>query len=308
MIEFVQNRILSSKIIQLFTGTLIKWQQDDCIEMGAALSYYAIFSLFPILLVILSITGFILGPDTNAYTQILILAKTAFPIEAYHIVETTLLQLNTSSLGAGIIGFSILFITASRIFLALSRDVNKIWKVYHRQYSQNGWFWTVITFIKNQIIAFLLVLSSTALMLVSLLSNIALKVFFKIIQNVENVITWVRLDEASLWNTLQLGVTYFLLTSVVMFLYKTLPATKVKWSDIWIGALLAVSLFSLLQSSVSSGVIRIGEHFRAYGIIGGFMVLLLWIFLTCQIFLLGCEFTYVYTHLFGSRKNKSIDK
>ncbi|MGK7884865.1 MAG: YihY/virulence factor BrkB family protein [Crocosphaera sp.] len=304
MIEFVQNRILSSKIIQLFTRTLIKWQQDDCIEMGAALSYYAIFSLFPILLVILSITGLILGPDTNAYTQILIFAKTALPTEAYHIVESTLLQLNTSSLGAGIIGFSILFITASRIFLALSRDVDKIWKVYHRQYSQNGWFWTIINFIKNQIIAFLLVLSSTALMLVSLLSNIALKVFVKTIINVEEAITWVRLDEAFLWNSLQLGVTYFLLTSVIMFLYKTLPRTKVKWSDIWIGSLLAVSLFFLLQSLVSKEVIRIGEQFRAYGIIGGFMVLLLWIFLNCQIFLLGCEFTYVYTHLFGSRKDK----
>jgi membrane protein len=52
------------------------------------------------------------------------------------------------------------------------------------------------------------------------------------------------------------------------------------------------------------GVIRIGEQFRAYGVIGGFMVLLLWIFLTCQIFFLGCEFTYVYTHLFGSRRQK----
>ena len=304
MIEFVQNRILSSKIIQLFTRTLLKWQQDDCIEMGAALSYYAIFSLFPILLVILSITGLILGPDTNAYTQILIFAKTALPTEAYNIVESTLLQLNTSSLGAGIIGFSILFITASRIFLALSRDVDKIWKVYHRQYSRNGWFWTIINFIKNQIIAFLLVLSSTALMLVSLLSNIALKVFVTTIINVEEVITWVRLDEAFVWNTLQLTVTYFILTSVIMFLYKTLPGTKVKWSDIWIGSLLAVSLFFLLQSLVSKEVIRIGEQFRAYGIIGGFMVLLLWIFLTCQFFLLGCEYTYVYTHLFGSRKDR----
>ncbi|MDJ0846152.1 YihY/virulence factor BrkB family protein [Crocosphaera sp.] len=304
MIEFVQNRILSSKIVQLFTRTIIKWQKDDCIEMGAALSYYAIFSLFPILLVILSITGLILGPDTNAYTQLLILAKTTLPIEAYRIVESTLVELNKSSLGAGIIGFSILFVTASRIFRALSRNVDKIWNVYHHRYSRNGWFWTIIRFIQNQIIAFLLVLSSTALMLVSLLSNIALKVFLRIIKNVEEVITWIKVDEAFLWNSLQLGVTFLLLTSVVMFLYKTLPATKVKWSDIWIGALLAVSLFSLLQSSVSSGVIRIGEQFRAYGIIGGFMVLLLWIFLTCQIFLLGCEFTYVYTHLFGSRRDK----
>ncbi len=304
MIEFVQNRILSSKIIQLFTRTIIKWQKDDCIEMGAALSYYAIFSLFPILLVILSITGLILGPDTNAYNQILVLAKTALPIEAYSIVESTLVQLNASSLGAGIIGFSILFITASRIFTALGRDIDKIWKVYHHQSNRNGWFWKIINFIKNQIIAFLLVLSSTALMLVSLLSNIALKVFLKIIKNVESVITWIRVDEAFLWNSLQLSVTFFLLTSVVMFIYKNLTATKLKWGDIWIGALLAVSLFSLLQSLVSNGVIRIGEQFRAYGIIGGFMVLLLWIFFTCQIFLLGCEFTYVYTHLFGSKRDK----
>lgn len=304
MIEFVQNRILSSKIVQLFTRTVIKWQQDDCIEMGAALSYYAIFSLFPILLVILSITGLILGPDTNAYTQILVFAKRALPIEAYRIVESTLVQLNESSLGAGIIGFSILFITASRIFRALGRAVDKIWKVHHRQSNRNGWIWTVINFIKNQIIAFFLVLISTALLLVSLLSNIALKVVLKIIKNVEQVITWFRIDEAFLWNSLQLGVTFFLLTSVVMILYKTLPATKVKWSDIWIGALISVSLFSLLQSLVSNGVIRIGEQFRAYGIVGGFMVLLLWIFLTCQIFFLGCEFTYVYTHLFGSRQDK----
>ncbi|MGB5771081.1 MAG: YhjD/YihY/BrkB family envelope integrity protein, partial [Crocosphaera sp.] len=100
------------------------------------------------------------------------------------------------------------------------------------------------------------------------------------------------------------GLTFLLLTSVVMVLYKILPSTKVKWGDIWIGSLISVSLFSLLQSLVSNGVIRIGEQFRAYGVIGGFMVLLLWIFLTCQIFFLGCEFTYVYTHLFGSRRQK----
>lgn len=304
MIEFVQTRIFASKIVQLLTRTLIKWQQDDCLEMGAALSYYAIFSLFPILLVILSITGLIFGPDTNVYAQILIFAKGALPIEAYRIVESTLVQLNESSLGAGIIGFSILFITASRIFSALGRAVDKIWKVHHHQYDRGGWVWTIINFIQNQIVAFLLVLSSTALLLVSLLSNIALKIVLRVIKNVDELVTWVKVDEALLWNSLQLGVTFLLITSVVMFLYKTLPATRVKWGDIWIGALISVSLFSLLQSLVSNGVIRIGEQFRAYGIIGGFMVLLLWIFLTCQIFFLGCEFTYIYAHLFGSRREK----
>ncbi len=147
-------------------------------------------------------------------------------------------------------------------------------------------------------------LSSTALLLVSLLSNIALKIILQLIRNVDELVPWVKVDEALLWNSLQVGVTFLLLTSVVMVLYKTLPTTKVKWGDIWIGALISVSLFSLLQSLVSNGVIRIGGQFRAYGIIGGFMVLLLWIFVTCQIFFLGCEFTYVYAHLFGSRREK----
>jgi membrane protein len=102
-------------------------------------------------------------------------------------------------------------------------------------------------------VAFLLVLSSTALLLVSLLSNIALKVVLKLIQDVDKLVTWLRVDEAFLWNSLQFGVTFILLTSVVMILYKTLPSTKVKWGDIWIGSLISVSLFSLLQSLVSNG-------------------------------------------------------
>ncbi|MEM8779280.1 MAG: YihY/virulence factor BrkB family protein [Cyanobacteria bacterium P01_G01_bin.49] len=304
MIKFVQTRILPSKIVQLLTRTLIKWQQDECLEMGAALAYYALFSLFPILLVILSITGLIFGPDTSAYIQILRFAKSALPLEAYKIVESTLVNINESSLGAGIIGFVILFVTASRIFGALNRAMDKIWKVHEHKDRRIGFIWQVLDFIKNQVVAFLLVLSSTALLLISLVSNIALKVILKLLRNVEQIVGWIQFDEALLWNSLQPGITFLLLTLVIMILFKTLPSTRIKWGDIWIGALITVSLFSLLQGLVSSGVIRIGEQFRAYGVIGGVMVLLLWIYLTCQIFFLGCEFTYVYAHLFGSRRQK----
>lgn len=304
MIEFVQTRVLSSKIVKLCTRTIVKWQQDECLEMGAALAYYALFSLFPIFLVILSITGLILGPDTSAYSQILIFSKGALPLEAYKIVESTLVHLNESSLGAGIIGFVILFVTASRIFGALDRAVDKIWKVHNHKSLRSGLIWNIIDFIQSQIVAFLLVLSSTALILISLLSDIALKIILKLLKDVEQIVSWFQVDEAFLWNSLQFGITFLLLTSVVMILFKTLPSTVIKWGDIWLGALITVSLFSLLQGLVSSGVIRIGEQFRAYGVIGGVMVLLLWIYLTCQIFFLGCEFTYVYTHLFGSRRQK----
>ncbi|ACK66697.1 ribonuclease BN [Rippkaea orientalis PCC 8801] len=305
VIESIKHKIIPSKTVQLFMGTIIKWQQDDCLEKGAALSYYAIFSLFPILLVILSIFSLILGSRTNIYEQLLAVTQRVLPPESYPIVVVTLLDLTKSSISAGIIGFGILFITASRIFAALDQTVSKIWKHPDQKPLNLSWKAMILKYIRDKILAFFLVLSTAFLILLSLLSNIAIKVILEIIKNVESKLTWIQVDEALLWNSLQVSLTFILLYLVVMVLFKILPSTSVKWSDIWLGAILTVTLYSLLQKLVSSGVIRIGEQFRAYGVIGGFMMLLLWIFLTCQIFFLGCEFTYVYTHLFGSRRNQS---
>ncbi|HAC63015.1 MAG TPA: ribonuclease BN [Cyanothece sp. UBA12306] len=304
MIQFIKNRIIPSKTAQLFIGTIVKWQEDQCLEKGAALAYYAIFSFFPILLVILSIFSLILGSKNYIYDQLLFFAKNALPPEAYKIVVITLLDLNKSSIGAGLIGFIILFVTASRIFSALDQSVDKIWKVHHQQQVSLNWLGIIIKYIKDTVFAFLLLLSTAFLILLSFVSNFAIKIILGLLKNVEQTITWVKVDEALLWNSLQVTITFILLCLVVLVLFKILPSTRLKWSDLWLGSILTVGLYSLVQTLVSSGVIRIGEQFRAYGVIGGFMVLLLWIFLTFQIFFLGCEFTYVYTHLFGSRSNK----
>jgi membrane protein len=107
----------------------MKWQKDECLEMGAALAYYALLSLFPICLVVLSILGFLLGPETDIYAQLLAVAKNILPAEPYKMVKDTLLNLNQSSVGAGLVGFLLLFLTASKIFEALNRSVDKIWGI-----------------------------------------------------------------------------------------------------------------------------------------------------------------------------------
>jgi membrane protein len=89
-----------------------------------------------------------------------------------------------------------------------------------------------------------------------------------------------------------------------MGLFKILPSRRVHWQDIGLGAFMTVCLLMLLQSLVSNGFIQIGEQFRAYGVIGNVMVLLLWIYLVFQIFFLGCEFSVVYSQLFGSDREK----
>ncbi|HEY9661520.1 MAG TPA: YhjD/YihY/BrkB family envelope integrity protein, partial [Allocoleopsis sp.] len=103
--ELLKVRVRRTKVGQLLFRTVVKWQRDECLEMGAALSYYALFSIFPIFLVILSIFGFLLGPNAAIRLQILEFAQKALPPDAFQIVETTLMHLNQSSVGAGIVGF-----------------------------------------------------------------------------------------------------------------------------------------------------------------------------------------------------------
>ncbi|UXE60211.1 MAG: YihY/virulence factor BrkB family protein [Woronichinia naegeliana WA131] len=265
--------------------------------MGAALAYYALFSLFPICLVMLSLLGWLLGPKTDSYAQLLILAKNALPPEPYQIVQETLLNLNESSLEAGLIGFFLLLLTASKIFEALTRSVNKVWKLEPRSVTQSGLKNQIVAFFKDKILAFLLVLSTVLVFLLSMLSNLILQIVMEIINHFHSLIPWLKLDDLLLFKSVQASISYLMIATVIMALFKVLPSCRITWQSVWLGALLTTLLLMLLQNFVSNGIIRIGESFQAYGVIGNVMVLLLWIYLIFQIFFLGCEFSYVYTQL-----------
>lgn len=303
IIRFVKTVVLPSRFTQLILQTILKWQRDECLEMGAALAYYALFSLFPICLVILSILGMLLGPNSDYYLQLIELAKNALPSQTFNIVQQTLLNLNRSSISAGVIGFGLLILTASKIFDALNRSVDKIWQVHSAQRPVTGVKHQAFTFIKNKILAFLLVLSTVFVFLASMLANLAIQIIFSIVVDLEDSIAWIQLDTLTIWKSLQFGLSYFLITTVIFGLFKVLPSTRLYWLDIIPGALVTAAALMGLQNAISGGIIGIGENFRAYGVIGNVMVLLLWIYLLFQVFFIGCEFTFVFTYLFGSRRH-----
>lgn len=303
-------QLLKSRPAILIIETVVKWQRDDCLEMGAALSYYAIFSIFPTALVGLSVFGALIGPASgdasqamSGSDQILSFAQSSLPPEAYDLVENTLSNLNRNSLEAGIISFFLLCFTASGVFGALTRSMNKIWQVDQEKASQRGVKSAAKTFVRNRFLAFISVFSTSALIFVSLISNIFIKVVIDIFENLESSISFIQFDQLLLLKTLQVGTSYLLISGVVMLLFKVLPSTRIRWSDVWAGGLATTGLFMLLQHLASNSIIRVGEQFLSYGAVGSVMILMLWIFLSCQVFFLGCEMTYVYTHLIGSRSD-----
>lgn len=294
-------QLLRSKPVVLVIQTALKWQRDDCLEMGAALSYYALFSLFPTVLIVLSIVGAFIGPESGAAEQILLFARNSLPPEAYSLVDNTLSQLNRNSLEAGIISFLILCFTASGVFGALTRSMNKIWQVDLEKKHQTGVKSAAKNFMRNRFFAFMLVFSTSALIFMSLISKIIIEVIIEVVQNLESVLGILQIDDLLILKALQTSTSYLGISAIIMLLFRILPNTRICWGDVFLGSLATSGLFMLLQHLASNSIIRFGEQFLSYGAVGSVMILLLWIFLSCQVFFLGCELTYVYTYLFGSR-------
>jgi membrane protein len=166
----------------------------------------------------------------------------------------------------------------------------------------------VLSFFLNQLLAFLLVLGTALLLLTSLISNIAIKIILKLVATFQNSFSFIQVDELQLTKGLQTSASFLILALAACILFKILPSVYVGWRDVWLAALLTALLLVVLQQLVSNSVIKIGSHFLSYGVIGSVMILLLWIYLTCEIFFIGCEFSYVYAHLFGSRRSRTVNQ
>ena len=254
-------RIIQSKPIKLVVRVLQKWQRDRCLEMGAALAYYGFFSLFPLLLVILSIIGFFLGANTDVYEQLLNSAQIFLPSEAHSIIVRTLLHLNQNSIEAGLFGFLLLLFTASNVFVVLKRFVNKIWQVRTKQHISNNWIASTVNFLNSRILAFGLVFGTSVLMFLSLLSRIAIEIIFNMIDNFQQSVFLIDIDILVWLERVHRGAIFLLLSLAVMVLYKILPSTKVAWRDVWLGGLITETLLRLLQYLVRNSIIKICSQY-----------------------------------------------
>jgi len=302
--SYLRFNLLSSRPVQLLIQTGLKWDRDNCPGMAAALSYYALFSLFPLLLVILSIVGALIGPETHAFLYVRKLIVRDLPPAVQDMVVGTMIALYQNSVGAGIVGFSLLFFTASKSFTVLRQSVNKIWESPARMSEAGSIRKMVLLVILNKLLAYLLVLATALLLLLSFFANLLIRAVIGVLNHFQEHLDFIQqVDELLLTRGLQVSTSVFILSVTLCVIFKLLPTARPQWRDVWLGAIITALMLVGLQQFATGGVVSVFSKFLSYGVIGSVMILMLWIFLACQIVFVGCEFSYVYAHLYGSRRS-----
>ncbi len=257
----------------------VKWDSDNCMRLGAALSYYTIFSLSPLLVVALGIAGLVFGREA-AEGQFAYQAEGLLGKPTADAVQKLLTSPKESTnLLASIVGIVVLFIGASGAFVELKSALNKIWKVDPKYTSG------VKAFVKERLLSFAMVMSIGFLLLVALIANTTLSVMGKYAEHLLPA-SPVFLQMANLL------VSFGGITVLFAMIFKFLPDTTVKWGDVWVGSLLTSLLFSV-------GKFAIGMYLGQTGIASGFgasssvVIILVWAYYSSLILFFGAEYTYV---------------
>ena len=268
--------------------TFSNFIDDNGLKLSASLAYYTVFSLAPLLILIISLAGLFLGHDaiTNSlYPQIKGYVGSAAAAQIQDMLKN--LQLSGKTNMAVVIGIVTLMIGASSIFVEIQDSLNIIWRVKAKP--KRGW----LKLIQNRFISFSLIISLGFLLLASLAVNLLILAISEKLQHfLPGVTIWVV-------NAINVGISFIVISVLFGIIFKVLPDVKIKWKDVQSGAFFTAILF-ILGKYVIGLYIQYSAHSNAYGAAGSIIIILLWIYYTAAILYIGAEFTQVYAEANGS--------
>jgi membrane protein len=270
----------------------VRWSDDQCYRFSASLSYYALFSIFPLLLLCVSAVGFLVGHSASVRDQLLDYVSRSGAPGMRPLLEDTLTSMQAHRAARGIsaaVGVVALVFGASGVFSELESTLNLIWRV--RAPTQTSTWRVVLTAVKEKALSFLVVLVVALAVLVSLGLSVALRAFDRSASEV--------IQSPVLWLIVETGASVGLLTVLFAAMYQMIPRTAVAWRDVFGGALLAAALFTGLKSLLAWYLGHIGSY-AAYGAVGGVLGLLAWIYVASLLLFFGAELSRVYAERFGS--------
>jgi len=274
----------------LFRDAALNWVRDYAQSMGAALAFYTIFSIAPLLLIVIAIAGFFFGEEAargEIYLQLQGMLGTHGALAIQDLLESA--GHRAASLPAALLGIAVLFVGATTVFAELQDALDRIWRVPPRQRSSGLW-----GLLRARLLSFGMILGIGFLLVVSLALSAALRALSR----------WWDPDSqsfATFSGATELGLSFLLVTTVFALIYKTMPHARIAWRDVWIGSAATAGLFLLGKGLIGLYIGGSGIS-TLYGAAASLIVVLLWVYYSAQIFLFGAEFTWVYTHRHGSRR------
>jgi membrane protein len=272
--------------------TVLAFIDDEALSRGAAIAFYTVTSIAPVLLIVIAIAGLVFGRDAaeNAIIEQLSGLMGQQTAEVLQVAVANAAS-KTSGIWATLIGIATLIITASGVFGEMQTALNVIWKAEPKGT-------TVSRLIRARAASLGLVVVLGFLLMVSLVVSTALTAFGDYLNAI--------LPFGKIILTVLNGVLSILLISFLFAaIYKVLPDRDLQWRDVAVGAVATAILFTIGKSLIS-WYIGSSAVASSFGAAGALIVLLLWVYYSAQIFLLGAEFTKIYANTRGSKQNAPI--
>jgi membrane protein len=272
----------------LLRDTWKEFSDNDTWNKSAALAYYTIFALPPMLIIIINTIGALLGRQAvsgQIYAQIKGLVGSQAALEVQHMVEN--ISQSKELTFATIVGVGTLLVTSTGMFICMQDSLNAIWGVKPKPKRE------YIKLLKDRLLSFAMILSISFLLLVSLLVHAFLAKVGDYLQRAlgESALVFIQFFN----NVFSLAVVTFLFAAI----FKILPDAKIQWRDVGVGAIVTALLFTIGKALIG---IYLGNSNLAsiYGAAGTVVVMLTWVFYSSIILFFGSNFTLVYSRKFGS--------
>ncbi len=289
-------RMHHTQIWELIKKSVVAWLADYAPSMGAALAYYTLFSLAPLLIISIAVAGLVFGEEA-ARGEIVAQIQDLIGRDGAMAVQGLLKSASEPVKGivAAAVSLVTLLIGATSVFGELQSDLDRIWRVPVPS-SESG-IWTLV---RTRLLSFGLVLGLGFLLLVSLIFSTVIAAFGK---------WWDGsfVGREPLLHLAEFSLSFCITTFLFAMIYKLMPRAGIAWRDVWVGAAVTALLFEI-------GKFLIGLYLGKTSVASGFgaaaslVVLLVWVYFSAQVFLLGAEFTWVYSHEYGSRSEQSAYK
>ena len=298
----------STWIIKSLWGACERWNKSDCIDLSAAFAYYTLQSFFPILLISLSIASWFLGKQEGLDQEIISVAAQVLPPSVVELVETTLFKLIDQGFGAGILGAMFLLFTAGNAYLSLQRGADRLWEDEIPSKKISAWREQASRFLRNRVEAFLIVFFIGFLMVLDQISANLRMIPSNVLENLSksNNLIFELLLKLPLLQVGQFAIPLIGFSLMALLLQALLPSRKVPLKPLLPGSFLIGIGLTTLNLAVSKSILSLGTRFQAYGFIGGFLVLTLWVWLLGVILYFGQCWSVVIASM--SLVNRKIQK